>query len=107
MSPEDRVKWEVINKGKVGLGSMSHGKSMDQSVGRWNGGGKSDVASPVKKATALMDGSMGRQLVLDGLEEDALFRQIWAAKALVDPSLHGLVVEAHKRYIEAGSTTYP
>ena len=42
---------------------------------------------------------------LDGMPKDALFTQIWSARALVDPSLHNLVVSAHKQYIEAGAIT--
>lgn len=52
----------------------------------------------------VMDGSMGRQLCLDGMPQDDLFRQIWSARALVDVSLHHMVVDAHKSYIEAGAT---
>ena len=46
---------------------------------------------------------MGRQLCLDGMPQDDLFRQIWSARALVSEELHQLVVDAHKRYIEAGA----
>lgn len=52
----------------------------------------------------VMDGSMGRQLCLDGMPQDDLFRKIWSARALVDESLHRLVIDAHKSYIEAGAT---
>ena len=52
----------------------------------------------------IMDGSMGRQLCLDGLPQDDLFRQIWSARALADASYHQLVVDAHISYITAGAT---
>merc|ERR1719238_1474916 len=51
----------------------------------------------------LMDGSMGRQLCLDGMPQDDLFRKVWSARALVDEKLHTMVVEAHCQYIEAGA----
>ena len=51
----------------------------------------------------IMDGSMGRQLCLDGLPQDDLFRQIWSARALVDEEYHSLVVLAHKTYIQSGA----
>jgi len=51
----------------------------------------------------IMDGSMGRQLCLDGMPQDDLFRQIWSARALVDASLHQMVIDAHKSYIGAGA----
>jgi S-methylmethionine-dependent homocysteine/selenocysteine methylase len=38
------------------------------------------------------------------MPKDALFSQIWSSRALVDPSMHVLVVNAHKKYIEAGAT---
>jgi 2-dehydropantoate 2-reductase len=52
----------------------------------------------------IMDGSMGRQLCLNGMPQDDLFRKIWSARALVDESLHSMVVDAHRSYIEAGAT---
>ena len=45
----------------------------------------------------------GRQLSLDGMPQDAQFRQLWSARALVDAALHPLVVAAHRRYMEAGA----
>lgn len=59
---------------------------------------------PPPPPVTIMDGSMGRQLCLDGMPQDDLFRQIWSARALVDDSLHHLVVNAHKSYIEAGAS---
>ncbi|KAK3287719.1 hypothetical protein CYMTET_4783 [Cymbomonas tetramitiformis] len=46
---------------------------------------------------------MGGQLCLDGMPQDDLFRKIWSARALVDESLHELVVQTHRRYICAGA----
>eukprot|EP00927_Polykrikos_kofoidii_P055920 TRINITY_DN50105_c0_g1_i1.p1 TRINITY_DN50105_c0_g1~~TRINITY_DN50105_c0_g1_i1.p1 ORF type:complete len:611 (-),score=108.02 TRINITY_DN50105_c0_g1_i1:75-1907(-) len=62
------------------------------------------MAVETESSVTIMDGSMGRQLCLDGMPQDDLFRQIWSARALVDESLHGLVVDAHRSYIEAGAT---
>ena len=55
--------------------------------------------------TVLMDGSMGRQLQIEGMPRDELFLKIWAARALEDESMHSLVVKCHRDYITAGSTT--
>ncbi|CAD7946620.1 unnamed protein product [Amoebophrya sp. A25] len=53
----------------------------------------------------LLDGSMGRQLCEEHhLPDDALFRQIWSAAALVREEFHEKVVAVHKDYIIAGST---
>lgn len=51
----------------------------------------------------IMDGSMGHQMAVTGLPEDDLFRKIWSARALVDETLHELVVNAHCSYIEEGA----
>ena len=40
----------------------------------------------------VMDGSMGRQLCIEGLPCGELFHKIWAASALADPAYHELVV---------------
>ena len=40
----------------------------------------------------VMDGSMGRQLCIEGLPCGELFHKIWAASALAEPSYHELIV---------------
>ena len=45
-----------------------------------------------RRQVTVMDGSMGRQLCLEGLPQGALFHKIWAASALADPAFHELVV---------------
>eukprot|EP00929_Paragymnodinium_shiwhaense_P112096 TRINITY_DN80354_c0_g1_i1.p1 TRINITY_DN80354_c0_g1~~TRINITY_DN80354_c0_g1_i1.p1 ORF type:complete len:915 (-),score=296.95 TRINITY_DN80354_c0_g1_i1:170-2914(-) len=62
------------------------------------------MVAVVDEDIVIMDGSMGRQLCLDGMPQDDLFRQIWSARALVDESFHRMVIDAHKSYIEAGAT---
>ncbi len=59
-----------------------------------------------KQMTALLDGSMGRQLCEEFKlpTDDFWFPKIWSAAALVKPEFHTAVVEAHKSYIEAGAT---
>ena len=47
----------------------------------------------------IMDGSMGRQLVLEGLPRGDLFHKIWAASALADPAYHELIVSGAKTMI--------
>ena len=42
----------------------------------------------------VMDGSMGRQLVVEGLPRGDLFHKIWAASALADPDYHELIVSS-------------
>ena len=44
----------------------------------------------------VMDGSMGRQLVVEGLPRGDLFHKIWAASALADPAYHELIVSGYK-----------
>jgi S-methylmethionine-dependent homocysteine/selenocysteine methylase len=51
----------------------------------------------------VLDGSMGRELCTRGLPEDDLFRKVWSARAIVDETMHQLVVEAHADFIAKGS----
>ena len=44
------------------------------------------------RQVTVMDGSMGRQLCIEGLPSGELFHKIWAASALADPSHHELIV---------------
>ena len=55
------------------------------------------------KVVTIMDGSMGRQLQIEGLPSTGLFLKIWSASALADPSFHKMVVNTHQRYIRAGA----
>ena len=45
-----------------------------------------------RRQVTVMDGSMGRQLCLEGLPQGELFHKIWAASALADPAYHELIV---------------
>lgn len=49
---------------------------------------------------AVLDGSMGRLLLNLGLPSDGV---LWSARALVDEEYHGMVVDAHAKYIAAGA----
>ena len=99
ITPEEKVKWEKMLSGVLGQSSMSHGGALkDQSKGKWR-------ADKTKEAMVLLDGSMGRQMCLNGLPhgEGTLFTKIWSAAALADPQYNHLVIKAHMDYIEAGS----
>ena len=50
------------------------------------------VMNSNNRQVTVMDGSMGRQLCLEGLPQGELFHKIWAASALADPAYHELVV---------------
>ena len=52
------------------------------------------IAMNPKSQVTVMDGSMGRQLCIEGLPCGELFNKIWAASALADPSYHELIVSA-------------
>ena len=99
ITPEEKMKWQKMLSGVLGQSSMSHGGALkDQSMGKW-------VASTMDKKMVLMDGSIGRQMCLNGLPhgEGTLFTKIWSAAALADPKYNNLVIKAHMDYIEAGS----
>ena len=48
----------------------------------------------------LLDGGTGEELFARGLPDD---RNIWSAKAVVDPNYHGLLQEVHQSFQTAGS----
>jgi len=48
----------------------------------------------------VLDGSMGRHLLNNGLPSDG---QLWSARALVDKQYHEMVISAHVDYIAAGA----
>jgi len=87
----------------------------DQSIGRWRGksvqnnetslsSGDQNSTSIFTQPVTILDGSMGVQLCIEGLTDDALFHKIWSASALVHTSFHDNIVSIHRRHIEAGAT---
>ena len=96
---EEKIRWEKMLSGVLGQSSMSHGGALkDQSMGKWK-------ASSNEGKMVLLDGSIGRQMCLNGLPhgEGTLFTKIWSAAALADQKYNCLVVKSHLDYIEAGS----
>jgi len=104
---EDKAGWKKAFQGTLAAESMSHQVSNGSSglngyaasMGRWRGRDACWAHRPVR----LLDGSMGRQLTLNGLPDDEVFRKVWAAKALLEPQWHDEIVKIHKDYIAAGS----
>ena len=98
VKPEEKIKWKKMLSGVLGQSSMSHGGLKDQSMGKWR-------AAKKDEKMVLLDGSVGRQMCLNGLPhgEGTLFTKIWSASALADPQYNDLVIKAHMEYIEAGS----
>jgi len=48
----------------------------------------------------VMDGSMGRLCMLNGVPEDS---NVWSARGLIEDKYHPIVVDAHATYIKAGA----
>lgn len=61
-------------------------------------------ATTNSQGITIMDGSMGRQLSIQGLPCGELFHKVWSASALVVPAYHEMVVRTHMQYIEAGAS---
>jgi S-methylmethionine-dependent homocysteine/selenocysteine methylase len=59
-----------------------------------------DTFARRSKRKVVVDGSMGRLLLNNGLPSDG---QLWSARALSDDKYHGHVVQAHAEYIRAGA----
>jgi S-methylmethionine-dependent homocysteine/selenocysteine methylase len=53
----------------------------------------------------VMDGSMGRQLCVEGLVQDEIYSKIWSARALLDADGHTLIRKVHRDYINVGAKT--
>mmetsp|Transcript_55323 Transcript_55323/g.147722 ORF Transcript_55323/g.147722 Transcript_55323/m.147722 type:complete len:753 (-) Transcript_55323:211-2469(-) len=103
----EKTGWIKAFQGTLAAESMSHQTSNGSSqlngyaasMGKWRGRDACWAHRPMQ----LLDGSMGRQLTLNGLPDDDVFRKVWAGKALLEPEWHQEIVKIHKDYIAAGS----